>query len=727
VSTPAERPWLDTSKSVEERVDLLVAEMTVAEKVGQLHQPANISSVEDAEMLRAGGVGTSLSASGPHAGNVRDEGVAVRLVNEVQRLAVEESRLGIPLLIARDVIHGHRTMLPIPLGLAATWDADLIKRGARMAAVEASAVGINWTFTPMMDITGDHRWGRVAESLGEDPLLAGRLAVAMIEGFQTDDLTAPDAIAATAKHFVGYGLAEGGRDYNTVGVGENSLRNLQLRPFHDCTKAGVATVMASFNDLDGVPAHGNRHYLRDLLKDEWDWDGAIVSDWNGVGELVEHRVAPDLADAARQAMDAGVDMDMVSRGYTEHLADLVESGQVPIEQLDDAVRRVLRLKFRCGIFEHPYTDEALESQVAACAAHQAVARDSAAASLVLLTNDGTLPLQPESLGNVLLTGPLFEATDPLFGTWTLDGRAEEVVTIATAMADQIRDRGLDADNWRTVDWNHADEVLWQARHADTVIAFVGEHPCRSGEANSITTLELPAGQLAVLQGIVAMGKRLVVVVLAGRPLGLEWMANNAAAVLWAWHPGGQGGPGITDVLFGDCGPRGRLPVSFPRTVGQVPLVYNHRSTGRPIPLTDDAERGRYMDSLSTPLFPFGHGLTYGSVEYSSVTLSTNHVMGGQSLTAAVTVRNTAPRACTEVVQCYVRDEVADVTRPVRELLDYRLVQLDAGAEQVVDFTIEMDQLAYYDRAMTRRVDPGHFALWIAADSASGTPVTFELT
>lgn len=710
-----DKAWLDATRTAAERAELLLARMTLAEKVGQLHQPANISAVDDADDLRAGRIGTSLSASGATAGNIRDEGVAVRAVNDVQRLAVEESRLGIPLLLARDVIHGHRTVFPIPLGQAATWDAGLVQHGARLAAVEASAVGIGWTFTPMMDITGDHRWGRVAESLGEDPVLAGRLAAAMVRGLQTDDLSAPDAIAACAKHFVGYGLAEGGRDYGSVTAGETSLRNLQLRPFHECVRAGVATVMSSFNDIDGVPVHANKRYLREILKDEWGFDGAVVSDWDGVGEIVQHRVAADAADAARQGLEAGVDMDMVSGSYAAHLEQLVSDGVVPTDLLDDAVRRVLTLKFRCGVFEHPYTDEGREAQVAGSDEHRAAARQTAASSLVLLKNDGILPLTAGSEEAVLFTGPLLDATDALFGTWTLDGRADEVVTIAAGLAPHT------GSGARSVPWTHSDQVLAAAREVSTVVAFVGEHPVRSGEANSVTTLDLPVGQLETLQAIKAVGVRLVVVVLGGRALAVPWLAEHADAVLYAWHPGSEGGNAIADVLFGAAGPRGRLPITLPRSTGQQPLVYNHRSTGRPIEPAQDRATGRYQDSLSSPLYPFGFGLTYGQVEYADVTVS-----AGSSVVASVVVTNTGDRTCTEVVQVYVRDEVAAVTRPVKELVDWAVVELAPGASQTVRFTIDADALGYYGPDGRFRVDPGAFALWIAPDSASGEPVSFTL-
>ncbi|MGV1003863.1 MAG: glycoside hydrolase family 3 N-terminal domain-containing protein [Candidatus Nanopelagicales bacterium] len=707
-----EKPWLDATLPVERRVESLLSAMTLAEKVGQLNQPANVSAGDDAHALRAGAIGTSLSASGATAGNVRDEGVAVRAVNEVQRIAVEQSRLGIPVLIARDVIHGHRTMFPIPLGQAATWDEAMIERAARLAASEASAVGIQWTFTPMMDITGDHRWGRVAESLGEDPVLAGRLAAAMIHGFQTDHLSAPEAIAATAKHYVGYGLAEGGRDYNTVTAGENSLRNLQLRPFHAAVDAGVATVMASFNDLDGTPAHANRRYVREILKDEWGWDGAVVSDWEGVGELVPHRVAADLSQAAELSIAAGVDIDMVTAAYCQHLAALVEAGTVPPEGVDDAVRRVLRLKFRSGLFEHPYTDESREHAVTGSSAHREASRQTAAASLVLLRNEGgILPLDPARMPKTVFTGPLLDATDALLGTWTLDGRGEETVTISAALAERLPSPPV------AIPWNHADEVLWHARSADTVVAFVGEHPCRSGEANSVASVELPPGQLELLQAIKAAGCRLIAVVFAGRGMALPWLAEHADALVYAWHPGSEGGNAVADVLFGDVAPRGRLPISLPRSTGQLPVVYNHRSTGRP--LTHDRLDGRYRDSLAAPQYPFGFGLTYGSFRYSDPRIDQARV--------AATITNEGDRPVTEVVQCYFRDEVAAITRPVRELYDWALVELAPGESRTVGFDIVANRLGYYGPDNTYRVDPGAFTFWIAPDSAAGEGIGWELT
>lgn len=481
--------------------------------------------------------------------------------------------------------------------------------------------------------------------------------------------------------------------------------------------------MAAFNDLDGVPMHGNRRYLRDILKDEWDWDGAVVSDWDGIGELVAHRVAADLSDAARQGVEAGVDIDMASRAYTDHLAHRVHDGTVPLDLVDDAVRRVLRLKFRCGLFEHPYTDETLGREGAAGPEQRAIARHTAAASMVLLANNGILPLEPTALGRVLMTGPMYDVTAPLFGTWTLDGREDEVVTVAAGMAGRFpvpepTRSGAETAPGGSVPWNHADEVLAQSRVADTVIAFIGEHPCRSGEANSISALDLPPGQLETLQAIRAMGKRLVVVVFAGRALAVDWLVDHADAVLWAWHPGSEGGNAVADVLFGDVSPRGRLPVTFPRSVGQLPTVYNVRSTGRPITGNEDPRRGRYQDSLSSPLFPFGHGLTYGRVEYSPVRV--------EGSTASVTLRNLGGRECTEVVQCYIRDDVAEITRPVRELHDFAVVELDPGEERRVEFQLEHDRLGYYGRDNTYRTDPGTFAVWIAPDAASGEPATFTL-
>ncbi|NMM33910.1 MAG: hypothetical protein HHJ13_07915 [Phycicoccus sp.] len=727
----ADRVWLRTDLPVEERVEALLAEMTLAEKVGQTHQVANVDPVAHQDLIRGGGIGSSLLASGATAGNERDAGIRVATIDAVQRIAVEQSRLGIPLLFARDVIHGHRTVFPIPLGLAAAWDEDLVFRTARLAAAEASLDGVAWTFAPMLDLSEEPRWGRVAESLGEAPVLAGRLGAAMVRGFQGDDLGSGDdrgegngrtvgSISACAKHFVGYGLVAGGRDYETVQVGENTLRNLHLRPFRAAVEAGCATVMAAFTDVDGVPMHAHRHLLREVLKGEWGFDGVVVADWDGIGQLVNQGVATDLRDAAAQAMTAGVDIDMVTGAYAAHLVELVESGRVPLELVDDAVRRILRRKIRQGLFERPYVGATTSEPVLGQEA-RALAREAAAASFVLLSNNGALPLAP-NLGRVLLTGPFADEGEALFGTWTLDGRGEDVASPATAIRDRLQDNAIVDDG------RFSDRTLHLVRQTDVTIALVGEHPSRSGEANSVTDIGLPAGQLEVLRAIAALGKPLIVVVFTGRPLDLGEVLDFADAVLIAWHPGVEAGPALIETLFGDRSPGGRLPMTFPRSVGHLPTSTLTRPTGRPIAAADDPMIGRYLDALVLPRFPFGWGLTYTAFNYGPIRLSSNEIpLNGGSVEVSVDVTNSGTRAGREVVQLYLRDLVADVTRPLLELADWVSLELDAGATGTATFTITPAQLSYYDRTMTHRIDPGEAVVTVGPDASSGASARVTMT
>ena len=737
----AGRPWLRTDLPVEQRVESLLAEMTLAEKVGQTHQSANIDPVQDRELIRLGGIGSSVLASGATAGNERDAGVRVSAIDAAQRIAVEESRLGIPLLFARDVIHGHRTVFPIPLGLAAAWDEDLVFRTGQLAAAEASRDGVAWTFAPMLDICEDPRWGRVAESLGEAPVLAGRLGAAMVRGFQGDTpagdgTRGAGTVAACAKHFVGYGLVGGGRDYETVQVGENTLRNLHLRPFQAAVQAGCATVMAAFTDVDGVPMHAHRHLLREVLKDEWGFDGVVVGDWDGVGQLVNQGVALDLRDAAAQALVAGVDIDMVSGAYSAHLAELVETGRVPLGLVDDAARRVIRLKLRQGLFERPYVGGTAPASATGPAAEapapeqsdralgppaRALAREAAAASFVLLSNNGALPLTSNP-GRLLLTGPFVDEGAALLGTWSLDGRAEDVASPADAIRDRLRDNAIVDDG------RFSDRTLHLVRQADITIALVGEHPSRSGEANSVANLGLPAGQVEVLRAIASLGKPLAVVVFTGRPLDLGEILDLADAVLIAWHPGVEAGPALVETLFGDRSPGGRLPMTFPRSVGHLPSSSHARPTGRPIAADDDPVTGRYLDALVSPRLPFGSGLTYTTFSYGPIRLSANTMpLHGGSIEVSVDVTNTGLRSGREVVQLYLRDVVADVTRPLLELADWVSLVLEAGATGTATFTVTPAQLSYYDRTMTLRVDPGEAVVTVGPDASTGTSARITVT
>ena len=714
-----ERPWLDAALPVEERIDLLMAEMTLAEKVGQTHQVANINPDDDADEIASGRISSSLYASGATAGNERDEGVLVGNIDAAQRHAVEGSRLGIPLLFGRDVIHGHRTVAPIPLGIAASFDPDIAEEIGEIAAREAAVDGVAWTFAPMVDLSEEPRWGRVAESLGETPVLSGRLAAGLVRGFQGDDPSDPDRLAACAKHFAGYGLAAGGRDYDTVSVGENTLRNLHLRPFRSAVDAGVLTVMAAFNDVDGIPMHAHEHLVREVLKGEWGFDGVVVADWNGIGQIVFQGVAADKREAAALAIRAGVDLDMVSGAYLEHLEDLVDSGEVDLALVDDAVRRVLRLKFRLGLFERPYAAQPGASN-APTPSTRAVARRAATAAHVLVKNDGVLPLGDDA-GKVLLSGPFVDDGDALLGTWVLDGRGEEVVTPEAALRERLGDRVTVADG------RFPDVTLMQARAADTSVLLLGEHRSRSGEAQSVVDIGLPPGQLELVRAVAAFGKPLVAVVYTGRPLDLTEVLDLADAVLVVWHPGVEAGSALADLLLGDAEPHGRLPMTFPLSTGHIPTSTHQRPTGRLIRADVDHQEGRYIDALTYPRLPFGFGLSYTSVDYGAPILSSPTMTTDGAVKLTVTVTNTGERPCREVVQLYFRDPVAQVTRPLVELTDWALVDLEPGQAREVTFDVRASHFAYAGRDLTTRVDEGEIVLLTGPDAARLQPVSVTVT
>lgn len=709
------RPWLDPALDLEARVELLLAEMTLDEKVGQTHQVANIDPGQDAEALREGRIGSSLYASGATAGNERDEGVLSSVIDEIQGIA-DGSRLGIPVLFGRDVIHGHRTVTPIPLGLAASFDPDLVREACTVAAREAVVDGIAWTFAPMVDISEEPRWGRVAESFGEQPVLSGRLAAAAVTGFQGDRPADADRLGACAKHFVGYGLSAGGRDYDTVSVGENTLRNLHLRPFRDAVEAGVLSVMAAFNDVDGTPMHSHRRLLRDVLKGEWGFDGVVVADWNGIGQIVHEGVAADLRDAARLAIEAGVDLDMVSGAYLAHLSDLVRDGVVDEALVDDAVRRVLRMKLRLGLFDPPAERR---HDNAPTAGTRDVARRAARAAHVLVRNEGALPLGAE--GSVLLTGAFVHEGEALLGTWVLDGRGDEVVSPAAALGERLGDR-LTVDDGR-----FSDRTLQRARVADVTVALLGEHPNRSGEANSVSDLRLPPGQLDLVCSLAGLGKPVVAVVYTGRPLDLTEVLELADAVLVVWHPGVEAGSALADVLTGDVEPTGRLPMTFPLSTGHIPTSTHQRPTGRLIRADVDHQEGRYVDALTYPRLPFGYGLSYTSVEYTAPSLARTEIGDNEMTTLSVTVTNTGDRPCRELVQAYFRDPVAQVTRPLVELFDWAAVDLEPGATGEATFEVAPSLFAYTGPDLTERIDSGEIVLLTGPDAATLQPVSLTVT
>ena len=706
------------------RLTSLLARMTLREKIGQLCQ-ANGTAAEHKSLVRKGRIGSLLN------------GGDVATINEFQRIAVEESRLGIPLIFGRDVIHGFRTVFPIPLGQAATWNPTVVEQAARVAAREASATGINWTFAPMVDVARDPRWGRIAEGGGEDPYLNCAMGVAMVRGFQGADLSAPDSIAACAKHYAAYGLAEGGRDYNTVDVSEDTLRNVHLRPFAACVEAGVATLMSAFNEINGVPASANPWTLRQVLRREWGFDGFVVSDWGSIIEMIAHGFCADKRAAALAALTAGVDMEMVSTCYVENIEKLIRDKKLPLRIVNESVANILRIKHRLGLFEGWHTPPARQS-VLLSQEHLGVAREAARQSLVLLTNDGTLPLRP-TLKSVAVIGPLADAGLDQLGCWTMDGKAEDTRTPLAAIREVVArvHHAYGLADPRSTDTSGLPSAVLAARESDAVVLFLGEPAILSGEAHSRAFLDLPGAQRELFDALVGTGKPVVVVLMAGRPLTAHWLFERANAVLMAWHPGTLGGPAIADVLFGAQSPSGKLPVSWPRTVGQIPIHYNHKNSGRPpmavtrnvppgTPLDPVGFCANYLDVEHTPAFPFGFGLSYTRFEYRDLTVTPKRIKRGSRVRVSVSVANVGKMAGEEVAQLYVRDLVGSVTRPVKELTGFRRLALAPGESQVVSFELSTDDLAFWNHAAKRVPEPGHFQAWIAGDSVSGDPVTFEL-
>jgi beta-glucosidase len=710
-------PTTTQIQETEERVNSLLAQMTLDEKVGQMNQ-VNLFDETRKQAVRRGEIGSILNANSAWAGKDASLSSSAEGCNACQREAVEQSRLHIPLLFGRDVIHGYRTVFPIPLGQAASWNPELTEQAFGVAAREATADGIKWFFSPMLDIARDPRWGRIAEGFGEDSFLASAFARAAVHGIQGDDYAAADRAVACPKHFVGYGKAEGGRDYDYVDMSDRTLREVYLPPFHAALQAGAGTVMSAFHDFSGVPVSANRSLLTDVLRDEWGFDGLVVSDWAAVAELVVHGIAEDGAAAAHKAVWAGVDMDMVSETYLSHLAGLVRSGAVPPETVDEAVRRILRVKFRAGLFDAPYTDPARAQHVILAPEHRSLARRSAAACTVLLKNQAQmLPLRSERARRIVVCGPLAHGRGELLGTWSPDGRADDVVSIADAMREVApRDFQL------IFPTDNVDECVSRAIMADVVVVVMGEHPSRSGEASSISTLDLPPGQRQFLEALHDNGVPIVLVVLAGRPLTIGREVDMADAVLYAWHPGVEGGYAIAEMLFGLAAPGGRLPVTFPRTVGQVPIYYNHRNTGRPP--AKDVYCSRYIDLPIEPLFPFGYGLSYTRFGYTNMQVTAQPHDGSFAFCADVT--NTGDMAGMEVAQLYIRDLVGTVTRPVKELKGFERVELQPGETKQVRFHLQREQLSFIGLESKPVIEPGKFHVWIGPNSAQGLQGEFTL-
>ena len=726
---------------LETRVESLVEKMTLAEKIGQLVQYSagqptgpgtGRSNYED--MIARGQIGSLFNVVDPQQ------------INTYQHIAVEKSRLHIPILFGLDVIHGFRTEFPIPLGLASTWDPTMVERASRVAAMEAAADGIRWTFSPMVDIARDARWGRMAEGAGEDPFLGSAMAAAYVRGYQSARLDAADSIAACAKHFVGYGAAEGGRDYNTTEISEHTLREFYLPPFHAAVEAGTASLMSAFNSLNAIPSSANPFTLKQVLRREWGFKGLVVSDWNAIGELIPHGVATDGATAARKAFDAGVDMDMVSSSYHDHLQQFVDSGQIARSAIDEAVRRVLRVKFALGLFEHPFVDETAAAKALYHPESIALARTAAERSLVLLKNANKLLPLSKGTQNVAVIGPLGDdASYPNGAPPEAGPRGSFTAAVAELIGQQhvARYRGtgiLDGTD------GEIGAAVAGAQKSDIVILTLGESPEMSGEAASRADLGLPGRQQELLEAIVKTGKPVVLILFSGRPLTVPWAFDHVPAVMAAWLPGFSGGPALARTLFGEVNPSGKLVVSWPRAVGQEPLYYNALETGRPpgsIDLTRppaDVESryvSRYIDEPNSPQFPFGYGQSYTSFSYGSTTISKTRLSARELnadlkrashtvMVAEADVRNSGARPGNEVVELYIRLQRTTTAQPVRMLKGFQTISLAAGETKRVKFELPADAFAIWNDRNQFAAEPSKLTVWISPDATQGTPAEAEI-
>jgi len=708
---------LHAQSLIDRQVDSLLALMTMDEKVGQLVQYSGAPARRET-LVRQGRIGSFLNVLGA---------ISTR---EVQRIAVEESRLKIPLIFGFDVIHGYRTTFPIPLATACSWDLDLIEKAERIAATEATAAGVHWTFSPMVDIARDPRWGRIAEGAGEDPYLGSAVAAARVRGFQGPSLSSLTSLLACAKHFAAYGGAEGGRDYNTVDISERTLREIYLPPFKAAVDAGAGSLMCSFNEIAGMPSSANRMLLTDILRGEWKFKGFVVSDWNSIGELLQHGVAADLKEAAILGLKAGVDMDMEADAYHNHLAAALREDRITGSELDEAVRRVLRAKFQLGLFDNPYRncDTDRERRDILTPEHREAARKTAQRSIVLLKNQNNFLPMKKDLKTLAVIGPLADDKESPLGPWHARGKPEDVISVLGGIKAKLGPgtkvlftRGCEIEKPSMSGFTEALDV---ARQADVVVVVVGESGQMSGEAESRSNIGLPGSQEDLVRALQGTGKQVVVVLMNGRPLAMRWIAENVSSIVETWFLGVETGNAIADVLFGDYNPSGKLTTSFPRATGQVPIYYNHKNTGRPA--VDTVKwTSKYLDLNNSPLFPFGYGLSYTTFSYSQLALSATTLKPSESLFVSVTVRNTGNRSGEEVVQLYVRDEVASVTRPVRELKGFHKISLAPGESKRVQFNLTPENLKFYNRDLKWTVEPGRFSLYVGPNSAEGLETGFH--
>lgn len=732
--------------SLDARVDSVLHLMTLDEKIGQMNLPSagafktgTIESSDIAKKIEQGKVGGLFNIKG------------VAAIREMQQIAVEKSRLKIPLLFGMDVIHGYESVFPIPLGLSCSFDRELIEHTARIAATEASADGINWTFSPMVDVSRDPRWGRISEGNGEDPYLGSEIAKAMVHGYQGSDLSANNTILSCVKHYALYGASEAGRDYNTVDMSRHRMYNEYFPPYKAAVDAGVGTVMASFNEIDGIPATANKWLLTQVLRNEWGFDGFIVSDYTGLSEMIAHGIG-DLQTVSARAVDAGLDMDMVSEGLLNTLSQSVQQGKITEQQIDAACRRILKVKFQLGLFDDPfrYCNDDRARQEIFTEANRAEARKAATQSFVLLKNAGNvLPLAKK--GTIALVGPLADARENMTGTWSVAARFSESITVRQGLEKAVGDKarivyakGANLVENETLEANSTlfgkslhrdkrtaaqlrDEAVRMARNADVIVAAIGEAAEMTGEAASRTNIEVPATQRELLQALLKTGKPVVAVLFTGRPLALSWEQANVPAILNVWFGGSEAGDAIADVLFGDVNPSGKLSTTFPQNVGQVPLYYAHKNTGRPLrgPWFQKFQTN-YLDVSNDPLYPFGFGLSYTTFEYSTPRLDKAEMAAKDSIILSVDVSNTGSRDGAEVVQLYIQDVVGSVTRPVKELKDFKKVFLKAGETRTISFTISSEDISFYNSELKWVAEPGEFKAYVGGNSRDVKEVAFSL-
>jgi beta-glucosidase len=724
---------VNDTDSIDNQVDKLLAQMTLDEKIGQLVQKNGDHPNLD-EMIRAGGIGSVLNEVNPNE------------VLRIQQLAVEQSRLGIPLLIARDVIHGFRTILPIPLAQAASWNIDLVQEGARVAATEAASQGVRWSFAPMIDVTRDPRWGRIAEGFGEDPLLNGEFGAAVVRGFQGDSLCSPTSIAACPKHFAAYGWAEGGRDYNTANISESDLYDIVLPPFIKTFEAGAATTMTAFNEINGIPATGHVPLLSDLLRKKWNFQGVVVSDWESVTQMKVHGYTQNLKQSAAKAMQATVDMEMASTAYETHLKELIAEGQIAQKDIDDAVKRILRLKFQLGLFDNPYahTEEFPELLNPN---HLAIAKRMAQESAVLLKNcSSVLPISND-VKTIAVIGPLADAPHDQLGTWIFDGRKEDAVTPLQSLRAMANEKGVKILYHRGLETSRSQNILGKqqiindVRRADLVLLFLGEESILSGESHSLANIDLQGAQMELVKLVASVGKPMVATFLAGRPVTFEKIEPMLDAILYAWHPGTMAGPALTNLLFGVVSPSGKLPVTFPRHVGQIPIYYSHKRTGKPAtnetwerindipveaPQLSIGNTSHYLDYGFEPMYPFGFGLSYSSFQISEVNIKDSKLSVGDKLIVSAQVTNNGNFEAAEVVQVYTHQLVGSRTRPVKELRAFQKVLLAPGDTIEVTIAINTNDLGFHNPAMEYVVEPGQYHIWVGNSSQNGTKLSFEI-